>query len=119
MIRFGGIEISTNSIASGERERRQVSSVENVVFFDFRIVEKDWERDGIEESHYFGVVGDERAGGHVCSNNGRVVFFDSASEELGSALVIEVVEAVGNRAEDREAIAAGDRLQWKLWLRGR
>ncbi|KAK6776629.1 hypothetical protein RDI58_027630 [Solanum bulbocastanum] len=52
MVWFRWVEIRKNTVTSGEFSRRHVSSGEEVLFFDFRNIEKDWETLAVEQNNY-------------------------------------------------------------------
>lgn len=105
-------------MAAGEGGGGHESAVEDVTLLDLVVVEEDGERGAVEERDNSRVRGDEGAGRHVGSEDSGVVFFYSGGEEGVTALVVEVVVAVADRAEEGEAVAAWDRFQWELLLLG-
>lgn len=91
VVGFGGVEVSTNTVAAGEGCGGHVSAVKNVAFFNLGCVEEDGKADGIKDSNDSRVGGYERPGRHIGSEYGGFVFVDSGSEEGFEALVVEVV----------------------------
>lgn len=107
---FGGVEISTNTVAAGEGGGGHVSSVKNVQLFNFGGVKEDRKANGIKESYDFRVGSNEGSGRHVGSKHCGFEFLHSGSEEVVPTLAVKVVIAVPDSSKNGKAIAAGDGL---------
>lgn len=77
MGRFCGVLKGAGAVTTEEVGRRHESAVEDVTFFDFRVVEEYREGNTVEESDDFRVRCDETTWWHVDSDDSGVVFLDS------------------------------------------
>lgn len=110
VVGFGGVEISTYTVAAGEGGGGHESSVKNVHLLNFGSVKENGKANGIKESYDFRVGGNEGSGGHVGSKHSGFMFLHSGSEEIFPALAVKVVIAVPDRSENGKAIVPGDGL---------
>lgn len=108
MIGFVHVEIGESPVTAGELSGGHESTSEEIFLLDERVVEENREAGSVEEGDDAGVGGDERARWHVDPEHGGVVAADARLEEVIAALVVEIVEAIAERADQREAVVAGD-----------
>lgn len=114
MGRFSCILKSTGTVTTEEISGRHESTVEDVTFFDFGVVEEDGEGSTVEKSDDFWVWSDETTWWHVEFEDSGVVFFDSGLEVFVTSLVVEVVMSVMEGSDDGKTVASWDWFQGEV-----
>jgi len=114
MRRFSCILKSTGTVTTEEISGRHESTVEDVAFFDFGVVEEDGEGSSIKKGYDFRVWSYETTWWHVEFEDSGIVFFDSGLEVFVTSLVVEVVVSVMEGSDDGKTVASWDWFQGEV-----
>ena len=108
---LGGVEIGTDSNVAGVLDAGHEVADEDILLLDNIHIKEKGEGFAIEDGDYVRIDIDEEGERRrdVGTEHGALVLVDPLPEERLRALEPEVVEAVGDRAEHRPAVAARNR----------
>ena len=110
VIFFGGVQIGENPVAAGEVSAGHVDAREDVLLLHFTDIKENGEALGVEKDYDAGIGKQRRAGRHIHSEYGALVFLNALLEEAIDSFLHEIVEAIRNGSDDGQAITSRDLL---------